>query len=114
MANLREDSAAARRVLSERHAEVADLLGSAEAAAGVEPDPDREDAATAADELQRHAVAQDVERLRRRELARIDAALERLAAGEYGWCVACGEPIPEARLDLDPAVALCVGCAEKQ
>lgn len=114
MANLREDSAAARRVLSERHAEVADLLGSAEPAVAAEADSGHDDAATAADELQQQAVAQDVERLRRRELARIDAALERLAAGEYGWCVACGEPIPEARLDLDPAVALCVACAGKQ
>lgn len=113
MANLREDSAAARRVLGERHAKVADLLGSAEPATAVDANPDHDDAA-AADELQQQAVAQDVERLRRRELARIDAALERLAAGEYGWCVACGEPIPEARLDLDPAVALCVACAEKQ
>jgi DnaK suppressor protein len=114
MASLRKDPATARRVLGERHAEVADLLGSAEPAVAAEADPDRDDAVTAADELQQQAVAQDVERRRRQELARIDAALERLAAGEYGWCVACGKPIPEARLDLDPAVALCVACAEKQ
>jgi DnaK suppressor protein len=47
------------------------------------------------------------------ELLRIDTALERLEEGEYGLCVGCGAPIPDARLALDPAVAVCVACAER-
>ena len=39
------------------------------------------------------------------------AALGRLDEDEYGYCLRCGEDIPVARLDVDPAVTLCVGCA---
>ena len=39
------------------------------------------------------------------------AALGRLDEDEYGYCLRCGEDIPVARLDVDPAVSLCVGCA---
>ena len=39
------------------------------------------------------------------------AALGRLDENEYGYCLRCGEDIPAARLDVDPAVTLCVGCA---
>ena len=63
------------------------------------------------DALQGQAMAQDVERRRKIELQKIDAALERIEAGEYGYCVTCGEEIPKARLDFDPAVPSCVDCA---
>lgn len=42
--------------------------------------------------------------------AEIDAALARVDAGTYGLCEACGEPIPEARLEAVPEATLCVGC----
>ncbi len=45
------------------------------------------------------------------ELKRIDAALARIAAGTYGECLQCGEPISEARLALLPDAALCKTCA---
>ena len=41
-------------------------------------------------------------------LAEIDAALERLARGEYGRCEACHGPIAEERLDAVPATRYCV------
>ncbi|MBD3787570.1 MAG: TraR/DksA family transcriptional regulator [Sphingomonadales bacterium] len=41
------------------------------------------------------------------ELRAIEAALARIAAGEYGYCVTCGEPISEERLDLLPATPFC-------
>lgn len=47
----------------------------------------------------------------RREQAEIEAALARLARGEYGVCEGCGKPIPEARLAVRPMAATCVGCA---
>ena len=49
--------------------------------------------------------------LARIELARIEAALRRIADGEYGYCVICGEEIDERRLDLDPSLASCIDCA---
>jgi RNA polymerase-binding transcription factor DksA len=48
----------------------------------------------------------------RAELADINRARERLAAGHYGMCVRCGAPISEQRLDALPATSHCIGCAE--
>lgn len=46
-----------------------------------------------------------------RELDELDAALERVATGDYGVCRRCGRPIDPARLDARPAAALCIDCA---
>ncbi len=63
------------------------------------------------DAIQAQAMAQATERLRATEIHRIDAALARLDAGEYGACVACGGEIDEKRLALDPEVPNCIACA---
>jgi DnaK suppressor protein len=65
------------------------------------------------DAMQEQAMAIELERRREVELARIDSALERLAEGEYGWCVTCGEAIEPRRLELDPATPLCLACARR-
>jgi DnaK suppressor protein len=46
----------------------------------------------------------------RARVAEIDAALERVEAGTYGSCEACGKPIPHARLEVVPEATLCVSC----
>ncbi|MDQ4090732.1 MAG: TraR/DksA family transcriptional regulator [Actinomycetota bacterium] len=46
----------------------------------------------------------------RAKVVEIDAALERVDAGTYGQCEACGEAIPHARLEVVPEATLCVGC----
>ena len=46
------------------------------------------------------------------EITQIDAALRRLEAGHYGFCITCGEPISPQRLQAYPASAECVDCAE--
>ena len=46
-----------------------------------------------------------------RQLSQVLAALRRLASGEYGTCVRCGETIPEARLAALPEAATCTECA---
>jgi DnaK suppressor protein len=63
------------------------------------------------DAMQDQAMAQESERRRMGELQRIEAALERLTGGDYGYCVSCEEAIAPARLELDPAVATCIECA---
>jgi DnaK suppressor protein len=68
---------------------------------------------TRMDALQSQAMAAEVERRRELELTRIATALERLERGEYGYCVNCGEPIAQRRLELDPATPLCLSCAER-
>lgn len=44
----------------------------------------------------------------RAELADVDSALERLAAGTYGTCEACGRPISAERLAALPATRFCI------
>lgn len=64
------------------------------------------------DAIQRQAMAQETVRRRHNELRRIEAALQRIEDGEFGYCISSGEPIPRARLDLDPAAATTVKRAE--
>jgi len=47
-------------------------------------------------------------------LDKIDQALDRLARGEYGWCLETGEPIGLQRLLLRPTASLCVEAKERQ
>lgn len=46
------------------------------------------------------------------DVAALDAALERLEAGTYGRCLACGEVIPAERLAAHPTTGTCVRCAQ--
>ncbi len=66
------------------------------------------------DALQAQAISQERERRRTQELARIDAALQRIESGDFGYCADCDEPIAEPRLKFDPAVILCIGCASNR
>ncbi|MCL4768000.1 MAG: TraR/DksA C4-type zinc finger protein [Hyphomicrobiaceae bacterium] len=63
--------------------------------------------------IQEQATAIATGRQREQELARIEAALQRIADGEYGYCLACGEPIDARRLDLDPSLPSCIDCARQ-
>ena len=63
------------------------------------------------DAIQQQQMAEAKRRRREAEQARIRAALERLDAGEWGWCLTCGDRIAEARLAHDPSVTQCVKCA---
>jgi DnaK suppressor protein len=47
----------------------------------------------------------------RRRLADLDRATARLAAGTYGRCESCGEPISADRLAVRPTTTSCVRCA---
>lgn len=45
------------------------------------------------------------------EIRMIEAALGRIAAGEYGHCAKCGAEIGDARLDVLPYTPFCKECA---
>ena len=47
------------------------------------------------------------------ELNSIDAALKRIATGEYGLCVDCGVSIPTARLHANPTAMRCIVCQDR-
>ena len=47
-------------------------------------------------------------------LHKVQHALARIDAGEYGICESCGNDIPVARLDALPYATLCVNCAVRR
>lgn len=51
--------------------------------------------------------------LHRAELGEIRAAAERFAAGTYGSCADCGDPIGFDRLQVNPAVRRCGPCQQR-
>ena len=65
------------------------------------------------DALQNQAMALEAERRRGVELQRIDAAMSRIDAGEFGFCALCGDDIEPKRLDHDPTVPICIACARR-
>ena len=46
------------------------------------------------------------------EIEEIDRAFVRIESGDYGRCEVCKKPIPLARLEALPAVAVCLPCAQ--
>ena len=63
------------------------------------------------DAIQVQAMALATEERRQAELSRVKAALERIDGDEFGYCDICGEEIAAARLENNPAVIRCIGCA---
>ena len=63
------------------------------------------------DAMQVQEMALEQERRREIGIQRINAALKRIAEGEYGFCLDCGEQISSKRLEFDLATPLCVDCA---
>ncbi len=56
-------------------------------------------------------------RLRGRErtfLSKIDEALKKIEAGEFGICENCGEEISPKRLEARPETTMCIKCKEEQ
>lgn len=47
-------------------------------------------------------------------LAQVDAALGRIDEGQFGQCVACGNPISAERLEAFPYSAFCIECERAQ
>lgn len=65
------------------------------------------------DALQTQAM--QVETLSRvtRQIAQLQAARHRVDSDDYGMCEDCGEDIAKARIEMNPAVRLCVSCTGK-
>jgi RNA polymerase-binding transcription factor len=63
------------------------------------------------DAMQAQQMAEAQERQRQGQLVRIEMALRRLDAGDYGYCTSCGEAIAPRRLEIDPMAERCIDCA---
>lgn len=103
-----------RRQLLRRRDELRTVGELAEAGTRVvELDQSRIGRLSRADALQSQAMSLEVKRRREQELQRIEAALQRIASGDFGICPRCDEPIESRRLEANPAAVLCIACAER-
>lgn len=73
--------------------------------------PDQLDRAA---EVQSHEILAALQAAEARELAEIDAALNRVAKGHYGWCERCGGAVGQLRLRAVPEARLCMACAVRR
>ncbi|MCB1384874.1 MAG: TraR/DksA C4-type zinc finger protein [Nitratireductor sp.] len=106
------DPELARKRLSERRAELEALSKlSREARATVALDQQSVGRLSRMDAMQQQAMAEAQERARKRDLVRIEQAERRIREDEYGYCLDCGEAIPDGRLAIDPMAERCVKCA---
>jgi len=105
---------AVRALLQARLKEIAGLVETTrEARATVDLDQTKVGRLSRIDALQGQQMALATDRRQMLEMQRIDAALARLEAGDYGYCVRCDGEIAAKRLALDPAAPLCIDCAER-
>jgi DnaK suppressor protein len=63
------------------------------------------------DALQNQAMAKAQQTRRDQNASRLQAALRRIEADDFGYCDECGEDIAPKRLELDPSVTKCISCA---
>ena len=98
--------------LRTEHAEITALLRDAERAGEqdrqAEADAEVGDSADYAQPLAAQGVDDAVAETLRERLDALDRALKRLDDGTYGRSVRSGQPIPEERLEADPAAELTV------
>jgi DnaK suppressor protein len=98
----------ARRAALQQDAELGERT-----TATVELDQSRVGRLSRMDAMQGQAMSQEAQRRRELELRQIAAAMQRIDAGDYGYCLDCDEPIAEARLEIDPSTPRCIVCAGK-
>jgi DnaK suppressor protein len=104
-----------RRLIEAQVTEVDAQISAGEGAAKpVELDQSSVGRLSRMDAISGQAISAEAQRRRQLKLTRARAALARLESGEYGACLECDEPIPERRLELDPATTLCIECAQKR
>lgn len=64
------------------------------------------------DAMQQQQMAKASARLVEQERRRIETALKRIEAEEYGYCILCDEDIAVKRLKFDPSLLTCISCAQ--
>jgi DnaK suppressor protein len=112
------DENRARSLLQAERAEVQSLLAGAEQAGQEDRESEDEeggvDSADPATSLTAEGMDDAIAASMRDRLAAIDRALGRLDDGSYGRSVRSGVPIPDERLEADPAAELTVEEARQE
>ena len=103
-----------RRALLELRAQLTELEAiSCEATKPVQLDQSMVGRLSRMDAMQGVEMAKEASRRRKQQLARIPAALERIATEDYGRCTLCDEDIVIGRLHIDPTYTRCISCADQ-
>ena len=106
------DIEAAKKRLDAKRSELEDLSElSRDARDTVELDQQSVGRLSRMDAMQQQAMAEAQERIRQRDLQRIEMAWRRIREGDYGYCSECDAEIPDGRLAIDPMAERCVNCA---
>ena len=77
------------------------------------PDVQSSDVLDRVEQFEFEALGYALAGLKTDTLHRIEAALARLDAGEYGWCADCGEEISDRRLAALPFATRCRACESR-
>ena len=103
------DIAARRTQIKERKLELLARITHVDQELAAHGSPDWEDNAI---EHEEDETLEALGNAAQKEILMLDAALTRIEAGEYGFCVTCGTAISEERLNLLPATPFCRNCAQ--
>jgi len=94
--------------LDERKAELSERIARIKADIGRGLDADSKEQAT---QLENKEVLDALANEATDELAKVNAALQRIQNGTYGICTACGTAIDSRRLAVRPYSSKCISCA---
>ncbi len=86
---------------------------SREAKGPVELDQTRVGRLSRMDAMQAQQMELEATRRRQQRLLKIEGALRRIEASEFGYCFICDEEIDIRRLHVDPTNTRCIECVEK-
>jgi len=100
-----------RAILETRREELTERLHEIDEALDSHQSKDWEELAT---EREGDEVLESMGSSGKAEIAKIQAALQRMDEGEFGFCVSCGDEITEERLDVVPHTPFCRTCADKR
>lgn len=101
----------AEQILRARRAELAQRVGRTEVDLHHVHEPLVADFADQATQRANEDVLREIGASARDQLRHVNRALERLAKGEYPYCVRCGVEIGHDRLRAIPEADLCASCA---
>ncbi|WP_296809511.1 molecular chaperone DnaK [Thiocapsa sp.] len=102
------------RLQAELDALIIDIAESNDAGGAVELDQTRVGRLSRMDAMQQQAMAKNTQERYGIRRLQVEAALARIDAGTFGLCCLCRDPLDTERLDSDPAVVFCAGCAQER
>ena len=74
---------------------------------------DGDDLSIEADQVEEIGNALAVKQVFEKELAKVEAALDKIKKGTFGICESCGKEIELKRLRIEPGASICTKCVKK-